>query len=180
LAAPEATIKGGDARVTLRNPVNSAIFDLITLGIYGLYWYYQVNREMADLGRARGTTELGENPTNSLLALIPGGFVIVPAVISMWNACKRVMAAQRLAGQAQPQLNNVAAFALLLLVAPVGIWYIQSELNKVWASETAPAELPGAPQAQPPGAPAEQQPSPTGEQAPPPGQQAPPPGAPQG
>jgi hypothetical protein len=168
LAAPEATIKGGDARVKLRNPVNSAIFDLITFGIYGLYWYYQVNREMADLGRARGTAELGDNPTTSLLALIPGGFVIVPAVISMWNTCKRVQAAQRVAGQAEPQLNNVLAFLLFLLLAPVGIWYIQSELNNVWQAETSPAELPGAPEAQPPAAGQPEAPSQQAPPAPPP------------
>jgi hypothetical protein len=167
MAAPEATIQGGDARVKLRNPVNSAIFDLITFGIYGIYWYYQVNREMADLGRARGTAELGDNPTNSLLALIPGGLIIVPAVISMWNTCNRVLAALRLSGQAQPQFNNVLGFILLLLLAPVGVWYIQSELNKVWQVETGQGELPGAPEAQAP-APAGQ-PEAAGQQTPPPG-----------
>ena len=137
MPVPEATIRGADARVKLRNPLTSGLLDLITVGIYGIYWYYQVHREMADLGRARGTAELGENPTNSLLALMPGAFVLVPAVITLWNAGKRGQAAQRLAGQAEPQLNNVLAFVLLLLLAPVGIWYFQSELNKVWQAETA-------------------------------------------
>jgi len=167
MPAPEATIKNGDGRIKLRNPVNAGLLDFFTIGIYGLYWYYQVNREMADLGRARGTAELGDNPTNSLLALIPGGLVIVPAVISMWNTCKRVQAAQRIAGQAEPQLNNVVAFVLMIVFAPVGIWYIQPELNKVWEVEAAPAELPGGAAAPAPAAggqaqPAERQAPPAG------------------
>src|ERR671915_121453 len=123
MAATELTIRGSDAQVKLRDPLISGLLDLVTIGIYGIWWYYQVHREMADLGRTRGTSELGENPTNSLLALMPGAFILVPAVITLWNAGKRGQAAQRLAGQAEPQLNNVVAFALLLLFAPVGIWY---------------------------------------------------------
>ena len=173
MAAPEVPIKGANASVKLRNPVTTALLEFFTLGIYGLFWYYYVNREMADLGRARGSSELGDNPTNSLLALIPGGFVIVPAVISLWNACKRLQAAQRVAGTPEPQVaNNVVAFILLLVFAPAGAWFFQTELNKVWASETegGAAQLPG--QAAAPAAgqqaasaqPAEQQ------QAPPPAQ----------
>src|SRR5215210_6912539 len=69
MAAPEVQLKNGDARVKIRNPVTCLILDIVTLGIYGLFWWYYTNRELADLGRARGTDELGDNPTNSVLAL---------------------------------------------------------------------------------------------------------------
>jgi hypothetical protein len=55
-----------------------AIVSIVTPGIYVLFWWYFVNREMADYGRARDTKELGDNPTLSLLALMPGAFVVVP------------------------------------------------------------------------------------------------------
>jgi hypothetical protein len=32
----------------IRHPVAVAIFSLITLGIYYVYWWYQVNREVVD------------------------------------------------------------------------------------------------------------------------------------
>jgi hypothetical protein len=52
--------------------------------------------------------DLGQNPTNSVLAVFPGALVI----------------------------------------GPVGIWYAQSELNKVWAAQgTSALPQPGAPEA---------------------------------
>jgi hypothetical protein len=29
-----------------------------------IFWWYYINREMADYGRARGTKELGDDPGN--------------------------------------------------------------------------------------------------------------------
>jgi Domain of unknown function (DUF4234) len=62
----------------IRHPVAVPVFALITLGIYGVYWWYQVNREMRDLGRARNTVGLGDNPLMSLLAVFPGALILVP------------------------------------------------------------------------------------------------------
>jgi hypothetical protein len=163
MAAPEVPLKSGGAKIKLRNPVTVLLLDLVTLGIYGLFWWYYANREMADLGRAKGTTELGENPTNSVLALFPGGLIIVPAIITMINTGKRVKAAQRLAGR-QEEANEWIGLLLILVFAPVGLWYFQEQLNKVWEVEAeAPALEPGAAQ------PAEQPPpaaQPEAEQAP--------------
>jgi hypothetical protein len=146
MAAPEVPLKSGGARIKLRNPVTVLLLDLVTIGIYGLFWWYYVNREMAELGRAKGTTELGENPTNSVLALFPGGFVIVPAIITMINTGKRVKAAQRLSGQ-QEEANEWIGLLLLIVFAPVGLWYLQEQLNKVCAVEAeAPALEAGAAQ----------------------------------
>ena len=74
--APGSTAK-------IRGPVTVVILSVVTLGIYVLFWWYFVNREMADYGRARGTNELGDNPTKSLLALMPGSLVVVPAIWTM-------------------------------------------------------------------------------------------------
>jgi Domain of unknown function (DUF4234) len=170
MAAPEVSLKSAPGtKIKLRNPVTVLLLDLVTIGIYGLFWWYYANREMAELGRSKGTTELGQNPTNSVLALFPGGLIIVPAIITMINTGKRVKAAQRLSGQ-QEEANEWIGLLLMLVFAPVGLWYLQEQLNKVWAVEAeAPALEPGA--AQPAQAPP---PPPAGE----PAQPAPPAGAP--
>ena len=158
MAAAEVPIKGGDEKVKLRNPVNSALLDVVTVGIYGIFWYYYANKELAALGRARGRqAELGDNPTNSLLALFPGIIVLVPAISSFYNAGERVEAAQRGAGL-QPTVNAAIATVALFIFFPVGIYYLQIELNKVWEREAegAAGELPGGSGDAAPAEPAEQ------------------------
>jgi len=117
------------------------LLDLVTLGIYGFVWYYRVHRELADLGRARGTSELGDSPRTSLLAVMPGFLLVVPLVVSFWNAPQRVAAAQQLMGSPEPQrVNTVLAFILMLIVFPAGAAYMQAQLNRVWAAQGAAAD----------------------------------------
>ena len=99
-----------------------------------------MNTELADYGRARGY-DLGQNPTLSLLAVFPGGLVIVPALVSYWRGTKRMQAAARIAGQEPP--NGWIAI-LLFLVVSVGLWaYMQFSLNAIWRAEAE--ALPGEP-----------------------------------
>lgn len=134
MAAQELRIRQGDEPVKLRDPVRAGLLDAVTLGVYGVFWYFYVNRELAALGRARGTAELGASPGTSLLALLPGLLLIVPAVISFRNTAVRVQAARRLSG-GEPTISAGVAALILLLLFPVGIWYVQRELNAVWAAE---------------------------------------------
>ena len=135
MPSPEQPIRGGDATVKLRNPVTRALLDVVTLGIYGFYWFYVTNRDLAALGRARGTTDLGTNPTNSLLAAFPGILVLVPFVIAGYNTGERVRTAQRISGVGE-NLNSIVAVVLMVIFFPVAIYYVQTELNKVWERET--------------------------------------------
>jgi hypothetical protein len=141
MAAELRQIRDGDAEATikLRSPLNSALFDAVTIGIYGFYWYYAVNRELADLGRARRTEGLGTNPTNSFLAIFPGFFLLIPFLISGYNTGVRVKAAQRGAG-IEETVNPVIGLIAMVLFFPVGIAYLQTELNRVWEAETEAAE----------------------------------------
>jgi uncharacterized membrane protein HdeD (DUF308 family) len=139
--AEEVQIAGTPAKAKLRSPWAAALLPFITLGIYALVWYYKINREMADLGRAKGTDELGDSPGKSLLAITIGALIIVPAVISIFNTGKRIQAAQRLSGVA-PQMNGWLAIVMGLLISPVLYAYEQSELNKVWRSGTATEPAP--------------------------------------
>src|SRR6266511_1673923 len=173
MAAPEVPIRGGDAQVKLRNPVNTALLSLIPF--YALFWWYYINKEMVDLGRARNTDTLGDSPGTSVLALFPGGIIIVPALISYWNTNGRILNAQGLASvPGGEQINQAVSFILLIVFAPIGIWWMQNELNKVWARETeggaallqegaAPGSVPAEP-----AAPAEPAEPPKQESTPPP------------
>jgi hypothetical protein len=138
--AYELQIRGSEHRVKMRSPWAAALLPIVTLGIYHLVWWYRINRELRDLGHARGY-DLGQNPTNSLLALFPGGIVIVPPLVSYWKGTERVQAAARIAGR-EP-LNGWIAL-ILFIVLSLGLWaYIQVELNKLWHREGDP--LPGHP-----------------------------------
>jgi hypothetical protein len=146
----ELSIGDGASRAKLRNPWAIVGLLLVTLGIYGIFWWYYVNREMRDYGRAAGY-DLGQNPRNSALALFPGALVIVPALVTYWRGTKRLQGAQRVAGV--PSLNGWIALVLFLLLSIAFPPYLQSELNKVWraAGEALPGEsLPASPDEMPP------------------------------
>jgi uncharacterized protein DUF4234 len=120
----------------IRNPIHVLLLDLVTLGIYGVVWYFKINSELARLGRIRHTTELGENPRNSLLALFPGMLIIVPAVVSMLNTIKRLRVAQTLTNIPEAEhVDSLPAFVLLFFVPPIGSWYFQKRLNNVWRAQ---------------------------------------------
>jgi len=143
--AQELQISGAEDRVKLRNPWAVALLPFITIGIYHLVWWYRINREMRDYGRAKGY-DLGQNPTNSLLALFPGGIIIVPALVTYWRGTKRVQGAARLADR--DPVNGWIALILYLVLGPAFWAYLQVSLNNVWRAEAQalPGEsLPPAP-----------------------------------
>jgi Domain of unknown function (DUF4234) len=144
--AEEIQIAGTGSTAKVRNPLGVVGLSIITLGIYFLFWWYYINREMRDLGQAKGV-DLGQNPTNSLLALIPGGLIIVPAIVTEWTTSGRIERAQEAVGM-ERRVSGPIIFILLILIGPVGLWYAQSELNKVWAAQGTGA-LPQPPEAEP-------------------------------
>ena len=166
--AEEIVLANSTDRVKLRNPLGVVGLSLITLGIYYIFWWYFINREMRDFGRARNT-DLGQNPGNSVLAITLGALIIVPALVSLWRTSDRIQRSQETAG-VERGANGPIIFILLLLIGPVGIWYAQSELNKAWEAQASggPPSLPATEQAAPapPAAPAPAQPEdPTGSPA---------------
>ncbi len=154
--ADAVQIGGGPGIAKIRSPVAVAALSLITLGIYALYWWYQVNREMVDLGRARNTAELGDNPTISLLAFFPGALIIVPPFVSLYNGTQRMKRAQELTTNSGPSLNGWIVLLLLILGAIFAYAYMQAELNKAWRTQPR-VEVGGATKESgpPPGEPSE-------------------------
>ncbi|HVH54201.1 MAG TPA: DUF4234 domain-containing protein [Actinomycetota bacterium] len=61
-----------------RNPLGVLGLTVITLGIYGLYWYYKVNEEIKNF-----TKDETISPVRSLMALIFGWLIIVPPFIAV-------------------------------------------------------------------------------------------------
>ena len=135
LDVPNLSAAPADRLVSASSPVAVAILSIVTFGIYSLFWWYFVNRELADLGRAKGTKELGDSPLKSLLAIIPGALVIVPALWTLVTTFRRVQAAQRLTGQVP--INGWLGLVLLVVISPAYYAYMQSGLNSVWENQGA-------------------------------------------
>lgn len=129
-------VPGASAKI--RNPIAVAVFSVITLGIYIVYWWYSVNREMADYGRARNASELGDNPTMSTLAVFPGVLVVIPALWTGVTTFQRVQEAQRLTKQAP--INGWIGLILYLVIFPAMFGYMQSGLNSAWRAAAASSE----------------------------------------
>jgi hypothetical protein len=130
--AQELNIPNSDATVKVRNPWAVALLPIITLGIYHFVWWYKVNKEMKEFGEARGY-DLGRNPTNSLLALVPGFLIIIPPLVSYWNGTKRVQGTSALVGR-EP-VNGWIALVLYIFISPAMFAYLQVSLNHVWEQE---------------------------------------------
>ncbi|MFL5830654.1 MAG: DUF4234 domain-containing protein [Solirubrobacteraceae bacterium] len=152
--AYELQLKQSQDKVKIRSPWAAALLPIITLGIYHIVWWYRINAELRDYGKAKGY-DLGQNPRNSTLALFPGALIIVPALMTYWNGTKRVQGAARVGGQ-EP-ISGWIALILYLLLAP-GFWaYMQVSLNNLWRVEAdlLPGQepLPEQPDPMPPPAP---------------------------
>ena len=136
--AYEMKIRGTEQEVKVRSPWAVALLPIITLGIYHLVWWYKINKELKAYGEAKGF-DLGQNPTNSVLALFPGGIIVIPALVSYWRGTQRIQGAARLAGQ--DPVSGWLSIVLYVIIAPAFWAYLQVSLNHVWEQEAEP--LPG-------------------------------------
>ena len=137
--AQEVQIPDAGSTAKIRNIIAVPVLAVVTLGVYLVCWWYFVNRELADLGRARGTEELGDSPAKSTLALFPGALVIVPALWTTVTTFQRVQRAQRLVGQ--DPINGWLGLVLYLVISPAMYAYMQSGLNSVWRAVAPAPEL---------------------------------------
>jgi Ca2+/Na+ antiporter len=143
--AEAISIQGTTATAKTRNPIAAFLLVFLTLGIYYLVWYYKINRELRDLGRAAGQEErLGRSPFTSLMAISFGWLILVPPFVSMYRTLQRIEAAQEISRTTGESLNVWLGYALYLVgvfTLPIEIIYAQSELNRLW--RTAPHHAPG-------------------------------------
>ena len=141
-------IQGTGTEGKIRNPLGVVALGFVTLGIYLIFWYYFVNKEMAAVGRARNTDELGDSPGTSVLAVTLGALLIVPAFVSLYNSWKRLNGGERLTGRSG--LEAGLGFLLTIFLSPVGHYIFQSNWNKVLEAQTAGAPVQVAPSAEVP------------------------------
>ncbi len=119
------------AQPKVRNPLGVIGLGIITLGIYQLFWYYKVNKELKDFGRVYKDQELADsNPTNSILAIVPGFLLIIPPFVSYYRFIGRVRKVQRIG---QSELTSGWLVLVLFLVISIAVpAYVQSGLNELW------------------------------------------------
>jgi hypothetical protein len=126
--------------VKIRSSVGVAVLTGVTLLIYLFFWWYFVNRELADYGRTRGSAELGDSPGKSTLAITLGALIIVPAVWTTVTTFQRVQKLQRMTGQATP-INGWIGLVLAVVITPALYAYMQSGLNSSWKALAGEAPL---------------------------------------
>lgn len=121
--APAATASGYNMK--RRNPLAVWLgLPIITLGIYGLVWFFKVHNELANYDR-----RIPNNATNALLSMIFGWLTLGIWPLIMWvKLAGHIAQAQRAAGL-QPTCNGGLGF--LLGIFGFGTLYYQIELNKV-------------------------------------------------
>lgn len=112
-----------------RNPIAVLIFTIITLGIYGIYWFVKTKLEMNEKG-----------------AKIPTAWLIIIPFVNIWWLWKYSEGVGQVTNNS---MSATTAFILLFLLGLVGLTVVgmaivQNELNKLAAGAPAPA-APAAP-----------------------------------
>jgi hypothetical protein len=160
-------IRGREYQGKIRNPLGVVGLTFVTIGIYGIFWYYFINKEMAEYGAAKNSPqELGDSPATSVIAITLGAFVLVPPFVSFYNCFQRLRAGERLSGAPQG-LDPGLGLLLAIFVFPIAQWFIQSNWDKVLHAQAGgggvqqlqePAAVPQPEEPAVPPAPAEQPP----------------------
>ncbi|MEY9928073.1 hypothetical protein ABH926_002707 [Catenulispora sp. GP43] len=100
---------------------------IITLGVYYYVWWYKVNRETRDFDNS-----INVNPALSVLAWIPGSYLVIPPFVSAYRTGKRIAQVQAAAGL--PATCSGGLGILLAILFSTHTVYYQGQLNKVWDS----------------------------------------------
>jgi hypothetical protein len=134
--ATEVFLAGGDLRAKIRNPWGVLGLSIITLGIYVIFWWYYINRELRDLGRAKRVSGLGDNPGLSTAAYFFGGFLFyIPTIWTIVTTTRRIQAAHRTTEQSDVLSGWLAAVIWIFTLGIGGLVFTQYELNKMWRGQ---------------------------------------------
>jgi hypothetical protein len=134
--AEEIAIRGSNEVGKVRGYVSVALLTIVTLGIYGLVYYYKVNKELADLGKARGTEELGTSPGMSVLAVTLGALIIIPAFVSQYNTWNRQQKARQMFGVTDG-MDAGLGFVLALFISPIAYYFFLSGQNSLLRAQAS-------------------------------------------
>ena len=146
--ALDMTVNG--VQVKRRGPLVTWLLLIVTFGIYGLFHWYYMNREVRDFSASMGMP-LDNKPGMSVLALFPGGFLVVPAIWTWVTTAQRVRAVRLMALKGAPgEVTSVPLAVLLSFLYGLNHPYLQASLNGTWdiagaTSAPMPAEVPAPP-----------------------------------
>ena len=127
---------------TKRSPLAVIGLTVITLFIYGIWWYWKTNDDAR-----RYLHDETIRPGVSVLAITLGAILIVPPFVSLYHTGERVERMEQRAGATNP-ISPALNLILCIVVGFFGYAYTQEHVNHVWAAAGAggaPAPLPPAP-----------------------------------
>lgn len=112
-----------------RDVVKAVIFSIITLGIYGIYWFVKMTDE---INGSIGNPSDASGVTAFLLTLVTCGIYGF-----YWSYKKGEIIDNYYAGKGLPKPNNAVIYLVLSLfgLSIVAYALLQSELNKIAAGE---------------------------------------------
>ena len=94
-----------------RDPIMVFLLSIITLGIYGLFWYVTTKDQL----NAKG-------------AQIPTAWLIIIPIVNLWWLWKFCEGVELVTNKG---MGAAVAFLLILFLGAIGMAIIQNELNKV-------------------------------------------------
>lgn len=112
-----------------RSPLGVWLLALITFGIYGLVWYYKVNRELRDYN---GQIEVSPGLAVCNVSIIGAVTLSISAIVSFVCTGGRISRALGFAGAGT--CSGLVGILLQALLFGTGVCYYQSRLNTVWAA----------------------------------------------
>jgi len=116
-AAPDRTGPKGKTR----SPIGGWLLLIPTLGIYYLFWYFNINRELRDYDPS-----VKVNPGWAVVSL----FIPIVGLISVYNTGNRIRQAQSTVGAPAEASGLLGLIASIFFV--LDIPYYNSQLNNVW------------------------------------------------
>jgi hypothetical protein len=114
--------------VKRRQPVAVILLSIVTLGIYTLYWIYQVFRELKE------TTGEGFGPVLALILAILGGFTFYVTTIVLWFVLPSEIGKMYAGAGEEKPVRGVTGFWNLIPIVGTIIWVVkvQNALNRRW------------------------------------------------
>jgi hypothetical protein len=108
---------GGRVRGEVRSPVREWLLSIVTIGIYGIFWYIKVQKEIKTF--------------NPAIEVEPIWKLFIPILnILSWMRTGELIA--QVQGESGKQVTCSKSTGLLLGLVGFGVFYYQGELNKAW------------------------------------------------
>jgi len=118
---PARGVSGTGPEGRTRSPIGGWLLLIPTFGIYYLFWYHNINRELRDYDPS-----VKVKPGLAVLSL----FIPIVGLISIYNTGNRIRQAQATSGGA-PEASGLLGL-LGSIVLALNVPYYSAQLNRVW------------------------------------------------